>query len=252
MAELRLQPYTKTKPSTIYGHNFLDLPEPDSSIGGWVLERRTIQNFPLFTRFEDTQSQKAVAVSCVHIQAIAAGTSVQFQTTSISEGGVFATVAGMDESITETNLIDSEAKQIMDLIFRIRALLPVPYSNKLADRLITLFYDAQEEDPQSVGPSIDSFHTFYDFLKIHNDLKIPSISLTPENLIYASWRAESKIFSVIFAKSQFVHFFVFAPDNRDPNRNVRLSGAIAVENLLDTVQAIGVLNWISDDRRQDP
>ena len=249
MPESRMQHYKRTMPSTIYGHHFLDLPKADPSIGGWDPGKDTIQIYHSF--HPSTHIECQGAVSCVQYQAIDIGTSVQFQATSTSVGGVSITLAGIDEPITETNLIDNEEKQVMDLIFRVRVLLPVPYSNKLAERLITLFYDAQEEDPLSIGPSIDSLHTFYNFLNMHNSLKMPSISLTPENLIYASWRAGSKVFSVIFFKNEFAQFVVFEPDNRDPSRNVRLSGTIAIENLLQTVKATSVLSWITDDRRQD-
>jgi len=249
MLELRLPLYKGTMPSTIYGHKFFDLPRTEPSIGGWEPEKETIQIYrPLYISI-DREHQGTVL--CPEIQPLDISVSVQFQASSSSEGEASITVAGINEPFTETNLIDDEESRVMDLIFRVRVLLPVPYGNKVAERLITLFYIAREEDPLSVGPTVDSLHSFYNFLNMHTFLKMPSISLTPENLIYASWKAESKVFSVIFSKNEFAQFVVFEPDNKDSSRNVRLSGNIPIENLLRTVEATGVLNWIIDDRRRD-
>ena len=100
------------------------------------------------------------------------------------------------DPFTQTNLLDSEEEKVRELIFRFRTWLSIPYREKLADRLVMLFYDAKEEDFASVGISVGSLQNFYNFLRLYTNLKCPTISLTPENNIYASWRANRSEFLV--------------------------------------------------------
>ena len=249
MPELLLRRYQKkTLPSTISGHKDLILVDPGQGTLEWGPQTGSIK---IYTPFPEVEYEAIGAASRVFFQTGWAVKNVQFQDTSTAEGQVSPRTAEIDKSFTATNLIENEEDQLMELIVLVRTMLPVPYNNKLAERFITLFNDVKEEDPLSVGPSIESLRIFYNFLKLHSDLKMPSISLTPDNLIYASWRDQNKVFSVIFSKNEFVQFFVFEPDSTDASRNVRLSGSIAVEKLLEAVKSAGVLNWILDDRRSN-
>ena len=57
------------------------------------------------------------------------------------------------------------------------------------------------------GISLGSLQSFYDFIQIHNNLKCPIISLTPDNNTYLSWRGEkSRLFSIHFLPGEGVRF----------------------------------------------
>jgi hypothetical protein len=152
-----------------------------------------------------------------------------------------------EDPFTREDLLDSQEDQVQELIFRIRTSLSVPYREHLANRLITLFNDAKEEDPYSLGISYGSLQNFYNFLQLHDNLKRPAIALTPEYNIYASWRDNKKrVFSVHFLPSGDVRFVIFKPNDRHPERMIRLSGTATTDILLETVAASEILNWISE------
>lgn len=151
------------------------------------------------------------------------------------------------DSFTQENLLDSEDEQVQELIFQIKAFLTIPYRYELANRLVTLFKDAKEEDPTCPGISAGSLRYFYNFLQLHTNLKCPTISLTPEYNIYASWRDEQKrAFSVHFLPNGDVRFVIFKPNDRHPERKIRISGISTSDVLMETVMPYGVRNWISE------
>ena len=146
-----------------------------------------------------------------------------------------------------TNLLDSEEEQVRNLIFRIRTSLAIQYREKLADRLITLFNDAKEEDFTSGGIAIGSLRNFYNFFQLHADLKCPTISLTPDNNIYASWRVDQKkVFSVLFLPNGDTRFVIFKPNDLHPERQIRISGTTTTDMLKAGVAPHGVWDWISE------
>ena len=109
--------------------------------------------------------------------------------TAVSQEGLKAFIRPWPEKedpFTQVDLLDSEEDQVKELIFRIRTSKSIPYRQSLANRLFTLFYDAKEEDPASLGISAGSLRNFYKFLLLHTNLKCPTISLTPDYNIYAS------------------------------------------------------------------
>jgi hypothetical protein len=149
------------------------------------------------------------------------------------------------DPFTQTNLLDSEEEKVLELFFRFRTSISIPYREKLADRLVTLFYDAKEEDFASVGISLGSLQNFYNFLRLYTNLKCPTISLTPENNIYASWRAEqNRVFSVHFLSDGDTRFVMFRPNDLHPERQIRISGTATADILMATVAPYGVEDWI--------
>lgn len=153
---------------------------------------------------------------------------------------------------TQLELLDTEEGQVKELILdqvrelvlRFRFLYSIPYREALVNRILTLFKDAKEEDELSIGISPGSLRNFYYFLCAHSDLKRPQISLTPENNIYASWKAgNDKVFSVHFLPNEDTRFVVFAPNNRQPERPIRISGIATVDVLMNVVEPHGVKNW---------
>lgn len=151
-----------------------------------------------------------------------------------------------EDPFTQVDLFDSEEDQVKELISRIRTSKSIPYRQSLANRLLALFNDATEEDPASLGISAGSLHNFYKFLLLHSNLKCPTISLTPDYNIYASWRGEQKrIFSVHFLPNGDARFVIFIPNVRHPERQIRISGAATTDILMETVAPYQVCDWIS-------
>ena len=169
--------------------------------------------------------------------------------TAVSQEGLKAFIRPWPEKedpFTQVDLLDSEEDQVKELIFRIRTSKSIPYRQSLANRLFTLFYDAKEEDPASLGISAGSLRNFYKFLLLHTNLKCPTISLAPDYNIYASWRGEQKrIFSVHFLPNGDARFVIFIPNVRHPERQIRISGAVTTDILMETVAPYHVCDWIS-------
>ncbi len=152
-----------------------------------------------------------------------------------------------EDTFTQTDLLDSEEKEVQELIFRIRTSRSINHRENLANRLYTLNIDAKEEDSASIGIALDSLHNFYNFLQLHTNLKCPIISLTPDNNIYASWKEEqNRLFSVHFLSSVDVRFVIFKPNDKHPERKIRLSGTATNDTLIETVASSGIWDWISE------
>ena len=150
------------------------------------------------------------------------------------------------DPITQADLLNNEEDQVQELIFQIRKSLFITYHESLANRLLVLFKDAKEEDPNSLGITAGSFRNFYNFLRLHTNLNCPSISLTPDYNIYASWRGEqNQVFSVHFLPNGDARFVIFKPNDKHPERKIRLSGTATTDTLIKTIESSGVWDWIS-------
>lgn len=151
------------------------------------------------------------------------------------------------DPFTQTDLLDSAKEQVQDLILRIRTSLSISYRESLANRLVELFNDANEEDSESPGISAGSLLNFHNFLRSYPNLKCPAVSLTPDYNIYASWRSEQgRLFSVHFLPNEDVRFVIFKQNDRHPEQLIRISGTTTTDILMETVAAHGVWDWISD------
>lgn len=149
------------------------------------------------------------------------------------------------DSSTQEDLVEHKEAQVQELIFRIRSSRFIRHCERLANRLVTLFNDAKEEDSACPGISIESLRNFYNFLQLQPDLKYPSISLTPEHNIYASWRdGLDRIFSAHFLAGGDVRFVVFTPNPRHAGRQIRISGMATTDILMETVASYEVKTWI--------
>jgi predicted RNase H-like HicB family nuclease len=119
-----------------------------------------------------------------------------------------------------------------------------PFGNALTKRLLKLYQIAIDEEPDSVGMSIDSFYNFYKFMNLSNLRIYPSISLTTDNNIYASWRKDTgHVFSVHFLPSGDTQFVIFKPDERYPTKKTRISGITTTDNLMKTVES-NIRDWL--------
>jgi len=154
---------------------------------------------------------------------------------------------GNENSITQANLLTTEDDQVQELIFQIKRLKSIPYKDNLANKLLTLFNDAKEEDPDSLGMSARSLQSFANFLLSNTNINCPTISLTPDYNIYASWRHEqNRLFSVHFLPNGDARFVIFKPNNRHPERITRISGVTTTDVLMETVIPYDIEKWISE------
>ena len=155
---------------------------------------------------------------------------------------------GNKNPLTQGDLLKNEEDQLQELIFQIRRSISIPYKDNLANKLLTLFNDAKEEDPDSLGMSAGSLRSFTNFILSHTNLKCPTISLTPDYNIYASWRCEqNRVFSVHFFPNGDARFVIFKPNNRHPERITRISGVATADILMETVVIPNrIEEWISE------
>jgi len=171
-------------------------------------------------------------------------TALVNQEESVTQIGFFL---GNKNPITQTALLKNEDDQVQELIFQIKRLISIPYKDNLANKLLTLFNDAKEEDPLSLGMSARSLRIFIDFFLSHTNLKCPTISLTPDYNIYASWRCEqNRVFSVHFLPNGDARFVIFKPNNRHPERITRISGVSTTDILMETVIPNHIEKWMSE------
>ncbi len=149
------------------------------------------------------------------------------------------------DPITQANVLKSEESQVQELIFRIKRSKFISYRKGLANRLLALFNDAKEEDPDCIGITAGSLRNFNNFLHLHTNIKCPTISLTPDYNIYASWRGEqNRVFSVHFLTNADVRFVIFKPNDRHPKRKIRVSGVATSDILMETVESYRIEDWI--------
>jgi hypothetical protein len=124
-----------------------------------------------------------------------------------------------------------------------RNTLKVAYRDLLASQLLDLLQDSIEEEPDALGISIDSLQSFFDFVNRYPYLKKPAIALSPDKNVYASWRSDDRVFSIHFLPSGSVRFVVIIPNHVIPEHSVRVSGESEAKNLIERVEAWGVLQW---------
>ena len=225
MPETCLYEEAVKKPTKTYGDKSLivDFPRGHSSIGAWL-------SLPV--------PQTAFLY--------------KFQPTPYIEEDQKDTVSDWPEKkdpFTKEDLLNSEDNQLQQLIFQIRISTYIPNNERLANRLIALFNNAKEEDPDSTGISVDSIRSFYNFFQKHTYLKYPIITLTPDNDIYASWKGgQNQVFSVHFVSNEDVRFVIFKPNENNPERKIITYGTDTVDTLMKTVAFSGIWDWISDER----
>lgn len=224
MPELNLQEKVIQEAAIAYGDEFLiyDFPIGDPYIGALLLHRKPL-----------TQSKFKFWITPAVVQ--------EDQKTLIRDW------PENEDSFTQANLLNKEEDQVQELIFQIRKSLSIRYHESLANRLLALFNDAKEEDSASLGIGVGSLRNFYNFFRLHTKLKCPTISLTPDYNIYASWRGEqNRVFSVHFLPNGDARFVIFKPNDRHPERQIRLSGIATTDVLMETVTPDSVSDWISE------
>ena len=140
-----------------------------------------------------------------------------------------------DEAFTQSDLVSTNDDRVQELIHQIRKSPFISIAENLANQLITLFNFAKEEAPASLGISVDSLANFYNFLEQYATIMSPSLSLTPDHNIYASWRSEKRTFSAHFLTNGDIRFVLFKPNSRHPNRKIRINGTVTADTLTEIV-----------------
>jgi hypothetical protein len=165
-------------------------------------------------------------------------------------GGLVGELNIQGDPTTEHNTLEKNEALTLDLISRLAFTPSIPDRLSLGKRLFELYEDAKEEESESAGMCIESLRSFYAFLQAHSYLKRPSVTLTEDNEIYASWSAgREKVFSILFLSFGVVRFVILAPSTKKPKQHVKLSGMTDVESLLEKVKPWGVLDWAGSDKR---
>jgi len=146
---------------------------------------------------------------------------------------------GNEEPSTQADILNNIEDRVQELILQVR----ISKHERFANRLLVLYNEAKEEDPTSVGISLGSLSNFLNFLQIFSNLKKPSITLTPDNTVYTSWRTESCLFSMHFLPDGGIDFVIFSQNYRHPERKNRVSGT-ATGDTLKKILAKEAFDWI--------
>lgn len=102
----------------------------------------------------------------------------------------------------------------------------------------------KKKDPPGPGIAVNSLSSFFDFIKLHANIRTPSLSLSPDHNIYASWRGENRIFSAHFLPDGDIRFVLFKPNNRHPQRKIRVSGTATGDTLTEIVAPESLSDWV--------
>lgn len=155
-----------------------------------------------------------------------------------------------EDTATEFLTREKNENHVADLICNILNTQSIPERETIAKRLFELLQDVKEEDEaENIGISLGSLRSFYSFLQTHNNLKKPTIALTPANDIYAAWKDErGSVFSVHFLSTGFVRFAIitYDPGSSQP---ISISGLVNAGSLLKKVRPWGVLTWAGREGR---
>ena len=170
-----------------------------------------------------------------------------FGTLITSNVAVTLTTSGQGGSMATQQPPTTEDETVEEIIWGVGTTLSVGYRAKLAARLTELHRAVQEEEPDGRGIIAKSLQHFIELLKAYPGLKCPTLSVTPDRNIYASWRAGSdRVFSVHFLPDGNVRFVIFSPNDKHPGETIRLSGAATVDILMSIVEPHKVQNWVCE------
>jgi len=171
---------------------------------------------------------------------------IRFKESSITQEAPYTYATGWintRDPLTQADMNDEEEK-LQEIIFQIRTSNSLSFRENLAKRLLSLLYDAKEENE---GIRLASLINFYEFLTLYPKIKCPIISLTPDNDLYATWRFEqNRLFSVRFLSNRDIQLVIFKPNELHPNKTDRFLVTTTVDSLKGEVKPHGIWDWISE------
>lgn len=170
-------------------------------------------------------------------------------TATIDHSNMKLSIYFKDDPFTQTELLSTQDDQVQALIHQIRKSKIISNHERIAVKLLALFNIAKEENPTSPGIAADSLSNFYDFLQLYTNIKNPTLSLSPDYNIYASWRSKEHLFSTHFLPNGEIRFVLFIPNNRHPKRKIRITGTATSDTLTDITTPESLNDWVFDERR---
>ena len=139
--------------------------------------------------------------------------------------------------------------QIRRQIHSLRRGFQLTYRERLARRLEVLLETMEEEEEGWTGDSPESLRRMLLFLNYVPNFRYPVVTITPSATFRAQWTTDAKRhFAVDFLPNGQVHFVVFFPDPRHPNRIQRVSGITSWESLINVIEPYKVHHWAADGR----
>ena len=156
-------------------------------------------------------------------------------------------MVGQPRSMATQQPALTEDETVEEIIWRVATTLSVGYRTRLAVRLSELQKAVQEEELDGRGIMVTSLRHFVDLLKMNPALRCPTVSVTPDRNIYASWKSgPERVFSIHFLPDGKVSFVIFYPNKKHPGQIVRLSGTATVDVIMSIAAPHGVLTWASE------
>lgn len=153
----------------------------------------------------------------------------------------------LNPALTQENLVEREEELVMNLILSIKTSSNIYRGSRIAERLVFLENSLLEEEIDHIGINSESLQNYYDFLLFAYPLKLPAISISPQNNIYVSWEdASGNLFSLHFLPGRDVRFVIFKPNRRNPGKTIRVSGTTTTDMLIEDIMSYGVLSWITE------
>jgi len=123
----------------------------------------------------------------------------------------------------------AESHNVESLIDAIGALPNI--GQIVSERLRALALLRQEEADAS-GMSVDSLLGLYLALSGVSDLALPSITLTGDGNLYATWRIDrERVFSAHFLGKDEARYVLIRPDPRDSSRTLRSTGSVPADSV---------------------
>jgi hypothetical protein len=102
----------------------------------------------------------------------------------------------------------------------------------------------QSEDPESTNLSPRSLSSFLSFLRVAKGIQRPSLSLTPDGEIYASWRGSgNRVFSLRFMPDGEARFVILRPASEASLRTIRSTGSAPADMILRIPETASVA-WV--------
>lgn len=90
----------------------------------------------------------------------------------------------------------------------------------------------QTQDSESSPVAIESAECFLEFLGSARGVNLPSLTLTPDGNIYASWRKRDRVFSAEFRSGGFATYVLFRPTPGGTGSKLRSAGSAPACDLL--------------------
>jgi hypothetical protein len=226
---------------------------PDQSFGRYLAAKKAVAAHGFSENFEEEQSFATAPSSSASWSGqmkVSSGFVKTFEIpTTIVASGTFETLFTFSQggSMATQQPRITEDESVEEIIWHVGTTLSVRYKAKLASRLSELQKAVQEEELDSRGITVRSLQHFIELLKAYPSLRCPTVSVTPDRNIYATWKSGSdRVFSIHFLPDGKVRFVIFCPNDKHSGETIRLSGAATVDVIIDIAKPHGVLKWASE------